>query len=56
MELQQLKLLIKTKSKEFEQAIQQGKQHSELLQIYKEIKQIAFEIAQKENEVVFIPD
>ena len=56
MELEHLKTLIKTKSQEFEQALQDDKPRSELLQIYKEIKQIAFEITQKENEVVFIPD
>jgi hypothetical protein len=56
MELTQLKALIKVKSKEFEQAMEEGKPPSELLPIYKEIKRIAYEITQKENKVELIPD
>jgi hypothetical protein len=54
MELKQLKALIKDKSAEFEEAIQAKKPHTELLQIYKEIKKIAYQITLKENEVALM--
>lgn len=56
MEIEQLKTLIKVKTEEFEKAIESKKPHAELHQIYKEIKQITFEITQKENKISLIAD
>ena len=56
MELKQLKALIKFKSAEFEHAMETKKPHIELLQLYKEIKKIAYQINLKENEVALMPN
>jgi hypothetical protein len=55
MELIELKALFKLKTQQFEQSMESKRPHLELLRLYKEIKQIAYEITLKENEVNLIP-
>jgi hypothetical protein len=57
MNSQELTREIKTKSFEFEKALEAGAPHAELLQIYKEIKRLQFQLLETErlNEAVWRP-
>jgi hypothetical protein len=47
---QALKLLLKLKKAELEMAMEQGRPQAELIQIYKQLKELQFQILQKELE------
>jgi hypothetical protein len=48
MKVNDLKTAIQEKTAQFEEALEEGRSHSELLAVYKELKELKYQLVQEE--------